>query len=47
MPLNRAKLKYETMKLKAYEKFIWITEFGAVYLLGLKGSILVYPESAP
>ena len=37
MPLNRTKLKYRTMKLKAYEKLIWMIELGAMYLLGLKG----------
>ena len=26
------------MKLKAYEKFIWMSEHGAIYILGLKGS---------
>ena len=32
------------MKPKTYEKVIWIIEFGAIYLLGLKGSILVHSE---
>ena len=32
MLLNRAKLKYEAMRLKAYEKFILIIELGAIYL---------------
>ena len=27
MSLNRTKLKYGTMKLKAYEKIIWMIEF--------------------
>ena len=34
------------MKLTAYEKIIWMTELGAIYLLGPKGSLLVHPESA-
>ena len=38
IPLNRAKLKHGTMKLKAYEKLIWITGSGVIYLLKLKGS---------
>ena len=46
MPLNRIKLKYGTMKLKAYEKIMWMIEIGAIYLLRLKGSLLVHPESA-
>ena len=46
MPLNRTKLEYGNMMLKAYEKFIWMIELGAIYLLGLKGSLLVHPESA-
>ena len=33
------------MKPKTYEKVIWIIEFGAIYLLGLKGSLLVHYES--
>ena len=33
------------MKLKAYEKILWIIERGAIYLLGLKGSRLVHPKS--
>ena len=33
------------MKLKAYEKFIWMIELGAIYLLELKRSFLVHPES--
>ena len=45
VPLNRTKLKYGTMKLKTYEKFIWI-EPGATYPLGVKGCFLVHPESA-
>ena len=32
------------MKLKAYEKIIWIMELGAIYFLGLKGSRLVHPK---
>ena len=47
MPLNRTKLEYGTVKLKAYEKIIWMIKLGAIYLLGLKGSLLVHPESAP
>ena len=46
MPLNRTKLKYGTMKLKAYGKIIWIIELGVIYLLGLKGSLLLRSESA-
>ena len=46
MPIYRTKLKYETMKLKAYEKIIWMIELGAIYLLELKSSLLVHPESA-
>ena len=46
MPLNRTKLKYGTMKIKAYEKIIWMIDFGAIYLLGPNGSLLVHPESA-
>ena len=42
MPLNRTKLRdYED---KGYEKIIWMIEVGAIYLLGLKGSVLVHPE---
>ena len=37
---------YGTMKLKAYEKIIWMSEFGVIYLLGLKSSLLVHPKSA-
>ena len=44
--LNRTKLKYGTMKLKAYEKIIWMIELGAIHLLGPKGSLLVHPECA-
>ena len=47
MPLNKTKLEHGTMKLKAYEKIIWMIKLGAIYLLGLKGSLLVHPESAP
>ena len=46
MSLNRTKLKYGTMKLKAHEKIIWMIEFGTIYLVGLKGSLLVHPEAA-
>ena len=46
MPLNRTKLRYGNMKLEAYEKIIWMIERGAIDLLGLKGSLLVHPESA-
>ena len=46
MPLNRTKLKYGTMKLKVYEKIIWMIELGAMYLLGPKGSFLAHSESA-
>ena len=46
MPLNRTKLKYGNMKLKAYEKIVWMTEFSAMYLLGSKGYLLGHPESA-
>ena len=45
MVLNRAKLKYRVMKLKAFEKFIWMIGFGVIYLVRLKGSLLVHPES--
>ena len=34
------------MKLKAYEKIIWMVEFGAIYLRGPKGSLSVHPESS-
>ena len=46
MYLNRTKMKYGTMKLKAYEKIIWMIELGAIYLLGPKVSLLVHPECA-
>ena len=46
MSLNRTKLKYETMKPKAYEKNIWMIELGAKYLLRLKGSLFVHFENA-
>ena len=46
VPLNRTKLKYGTMKLKPYEKFIWMIEPGAIYHLEVKGYFLVHPESA-
>ena len=45
IPLNKTKLKYGAMKLKVYEKFIWMIELGATYLLGSKGSFSVHPES--
>ena len=45
MPLNRTKLKYGTMMLKAYETFKWMIELDVEYLLGLKSSLLVHPES--
>ena len=34
------------MKLKTYENIIWMFQLGLIYLLGLKGSLLVLPESA-
>ena len=34
------------MKLKAYEKIMWMIELGAIHLLGSKGSLLVHPECA-
>ena len=34
------------MKLKAYEKIIWMSEFGVIYLLEPKSSLLVHPKSA-
>ena len=46
MSLIRTKLKYGTMKLKAYTKIIWVIELGGIYLLGLNGSFLVHPESS-
>ena len=46
MFLNRTKLKYGAMKLKTYEKIIWMIVLGAIYLLGPKGSLLVHPKSA-
>ena len=46
MPLNRTKLKYGTMKIKTYEKFISMIEPDAIYPLGVKGNFLVLPESA-
>ena len=33
MPLNRAKLKYGAMTLKPFEKYIWMIDLGAIYLL--------------
>ena len=44
--LNRTKLKYGTLKLKAYAKIIWMIGLGAIYLLGSKASLLVHPECA-
>ena len=35
---KKTKPKYGAMKLKAYEKFISMSELGAIYILGLKGS---------
>ena len=46
MPLNGTKIKYGTIKLKAYEKVIWVIEFDEIYLFGPKVSLLVHPESA-
>ena len=46
MPLTRTILKYDTMKLKAYERIIWMIKLGVIYLLGLKGSLLVQHERA-
>ena len=46
MLLYSTKLKYGPMKLKAYKKIIWMIELGAVHLVGLKGSLLVHPDSA-
>ena len=43
MLLNRTKLKYGIMQLKAYENIIWMIEPGAIYLFGLKGSLLFPP----
>ena len=45
IPFNRTKLKYGTMKIKTYEKIIWMIELGAIYLLGPKGSFSVHSES--
>ena len=47
MALNRTKLKYGTMKLKAYKNLMWMIELEAIYLLGPIGSLLLHPESAP
>ena len=44
--LNRTKLKYGIIKLKANEKITWLVGLGAIYLLGPKGSLLVHPECA-
>ena len=44
--LNIVKLKYRAMKLKTYEKFIWMIESGAIYPFGVKGNFLLHPESA-
>ena len=45
IPFNRTKLKYGTMKIKTYEKIIWMIELGAIYLLRPKGSFSVHSES--
>ena len=45
MSLNRTKLKYGTMKLKADEKFVWMIDLHVIYLLRPKSSLLVHPES--
>ena len=45
IPLNRTKLKYGTMKLKAYEKTIWMIELCANFLRP-KVSLSVHPEKA-
>ena len=42
--LNTTKLKYGTLKFKAYEKIIWMIGLGAIYLIGPKGSLLVHPS---
>ena len=34
------------MKLKAYDKIMWMIELGAIYLFGLKRSLLVHPDGA-
>ena len=47
MLLNRTKLRYGTIMLEAYEKFIWLTGFGAIYLLWLKRSLSVHHDSDP
>ena len=44
--LNKTKLKYGTMKLKAYEKIIWMTELVAIYILGPNGSLLWHLKCA-
>ena len=46
MTLNRTKLKYGTIKLKAYGNIIWIIELDVIYLLGLKVFLLLLSESA-
>ena len=45
VPLNRTKLKYGIMKLKAYKKIKWMIELGATYVLRPKCSLSVCPES--
>ena len=45
MLLNGTKQKHETLKIKAYEKIIWMIKLGAIYFLGPKGSLLVHHES--
>ena len=34
------------MKVKAYEKIMWMIELGGMYLLGPKGTLLVHSKSA-
>ena len=34
------------MKVKTYEKVIWMIGFGAISLLGPKDSLLVHPKCA-
>ena len=34
------------MKLKVYEKIIWMIEVGGIYLLGPNGYLLMHPEIA-
>ena len=44
--LNKTKPKYGTMKLKAYEKIMWMSELVAIYLLGPTGSLLLHLKCA-